>query len=154
MKTLNDYFDFSGNCIFSEFLAPIWVYAFPDTAELDKYFLINYGSRLAFDTMLDKFANDSGKITGENLKALADMLYHINCKKWEHLFKVYNADYSPIENTDFVEEVSEDNSNQRTIDSDKATSGTSSTTTSTTASGTDGGNTNRYGFNSKSAGGE
>lgn len=154
MKKVIDYFDFSSNCIFSEFLAPIWVYAFPDPAELDKYFLINYGSRPAFDTMLDKFADDTGKITGNNLKALADMLYHINYKKWEHLFKVYNADYSPIENTDFVEEVKEDNSNQRTIDSDKSSSGSSSTTTSTTASGTDGGNTNRYGFNSSSAVGE
>lgn len=107
MKKVIDYFDFSSNCIFSEFLAPVWVYAFPDTAELDKYFLINYGSRPAFDTMLDKFANDSGKITGNNLKALADMLYHINGKKWEHLFAVYNADYSPLENTDVYESTKE-----------------------------------------------
>ena len=107
MKKIIDYFDFSGNCVFSEFLAPVWVYAFPDTSELDTYFYLHYGNRTAFETFLDKFTDNTGKITGDNLKALADMLYHVNARKWEHLFSVYNAEYSPIENTDVYEETKE-----------------------------------------------
>lgn len=153
MKKLNEYLEIN-NGLFSKFLAPVWCYAFPDATELDTYFITKYGTRIGFESMLDIYAGEDGKITGTNLALLADLIYHINARKWEHLFKVYNAEYSPIENTDFVEEVTEDNSNQRTIDSDKATSGTSSTTTSTTASGSDGGTTNRFGFNSSSAVGE
>ena len=82
MKKVIDYFDFTSECIFSEFLAPVWVYAFPDSEELDHYFLMKFGNRTAFETCLDKFSNDSGKIEGNNLKALSDMLYHINARKW------------------------------------------------------------------------
>ena len=153
MKKLNEYLS-PNNGIFSNFLAPIWVYAFPDTAELDLYFFTRYGTRLGFESLLNIYTGEDGKINGDNLKMLSDMIYHINARKWEHLFKVYNADYSPIENTDFVEEVTEDNQNQRVIDSDKTTSSESDTTSSSTASGTDGGATNRYGFNSNNAVGE
>lgn len=107
MKKVIDYFDFTSECVFSEFLAPVWVYAFPDTEELDRYFLMKFGNRTAFETCLDKFSDDNGKITGNNLKALSDMLYHINARKWEHLFAVYNAEYSPIENTDVYESTKE-----------------------------------------------
>lgn len=154
MKQLNDYFDISSGGLFSQFLAPVWVYAFPDPSELDLYFGTRYGQRTAFESCLNQFAGTDGKITGDNLKRLADMIYHINARKWEHLFKVYNADYNPIENTDFVEEVTEDNQNTRTIDSDKASSGESETQSSGTSSGNDSGNTNRYGFNSSSPVGE
>ena len=154
MKRLNEYIDIS-NGLFSNFLAPIWDYAFPDKSELDIYFITKYGTRLGFESLLDVYADSTtGQITGNNLKRLCDMIYHVNCRKWEHLFKVYNADYSPIENTDFIEEVTEDNQNSRVIDSDKAGSNSSSTTSSNTASGTDSGNTNRYGFNSSNAVGE
>lgn len=153
MKKLNEYLN-PDNGIFSNFLAPIWVYAFPDKAELDLYFFTRYGSRLGFESLLNIYIGDDGKITGNNLKMLSDMIYHINARKWEHLFKVYNADYSPIENTDFTEEVTEDNQNERVIDSDKSSSSSSDTTSSSNASGTDGGATNRYGFNSNSAVGE
>lgn len=153
IKRLNEYIN-SSNGLFSNFLAPIWCYAFPDTAELDSYFFTRYGTRLGFESLLNVYAGEDGKITGDNLKMLADMVYHLNCRKWEHLFKVYNAEYSPIENTDFVEEVTEDNQMQRTVDTDRDTSGSSTTTSSTTASGTDSGATNRFGFNSNNAVGE
>lgn len=153
MKKLIDYFNMD-NGIFSNFLAPVWCYAFPDKAELDRYFYTRYGTRYGFESLLNIYTGTDGKISGDNLKMLSDMIYHVNAKKWEHLFKVYNAEYSPIENTDFVEEVTEDNTNERVIDSDKAGSNTSSTTSSNTASGTDSGNTNRYGFNSSNAVGE
>ena len=152
-KKINEYIDPS-NGIFSNFLAPIWCYAFPDAQQLDIYFISRYGSRIGFESLLNIYVNSEGKITGNNIKMLADMIYHINARKWEHLFKVYNADYSPIENTDFVEEVTEDNTNQRVIDTDRAGTNSNTTTSSATASGTDGGNTNRYGFNSNSAVGE
>lgn len=152
-KKINEYIDPS-NGIFSNFLAPIWCYAFPDTQQLDVYFISRYGSRIGFESLLDIYVDSDGKITGNKIKMLADMIYHINARKWEHLFKVYNADYSPIENTDFIEEVTEDNQNLRVIDSDKTGSNTSGTTSSSVASGSDSGNTNRYGFNSNSAVGE
>lgn len=154
MKKLKDYFDLTSGGLFSKFLAPVWVYAFPDTSELDLYFITRYGQRNAFESCMDQFTGTDGKITGDNLKRLADMVYHINARKWEHLFKVYNADYNPIENTDFVEEVTEDNLNTRVIDSDKSSSGNGTNIATGSASGTDNGNTNRYGFNSSNAVGE
>lgn len=154
MKRLNDYFNLTDGFLFSQFLAPVWVYAFPDTAELDLYFLTRYGQRNAFASCLDQFAGTDGTISGDNLKRLADLVYHVNARKWEHLFEVYNADYNPIENTDFVEEVTEDNQTLRTIDSDKSTTGSNTTDSSGTSSGSDSGNINRYGFNSSNAVGE
>lgn len=154
MKRLNDYFNLTDGFLFSQFLAPVWVYAFPDRAELDLYFLTHYGQRNAFASCLDQFAGTDGTISGNNLKRLADLVYHVNARKWEHLFEVYNADYNPIENTDFVEEVTEDNSNTRVIDSDKSSSGNGTNIATGSASGSDNGNTNRYGFNSNSAVGE
>ena len=107
MKKLIDYFDISGDCLFSVFPFPVWAYAFPDKTELDGYFLLNYGGRNAFETLLDRYADSTGKITGNDLSSLAAMIYHINARKWERLFKVYNADYSPTENTDVFEDVTE-----------------------------------------------
>ena len=140
MKKVIDYFDFSGDCFFSAFLAPIWVYAFPDRSELDTYFYLHYGERTAFEKCLDRYADNTGKITGDNLKALADMLYHVNAKKWEHLFNVYNAEYSPIENTDVYEMVKEKtNSVGRIVTDSDSTFTPDSTTTN-----------KRAGFNSSS----
>lgn len=154
MKKLNDYFNLTDGFLFSQFLAPVWVYAFPDRDELDLYFLTHYGQRNAFASCLDQFAGTDGTISGNNLKRLADLVYHVNARKWEHLFEVYNADYNPIENTDFIEEVTEDNQMQRTIDSDKSASGNNTNIATGSASGTDNGNSNRYGFNSSEAVGE
>ena len=154
MKKIIDYFDLSEDCLFSAFLAPVWVYAFPDREELDHYFLLNYGIRPAFDTLLDKYADNSGKITGDDLKKLADLVYHVNGKKWERYFKVYNADYSPIENTDFIEEVTEDNGNVRVIDSDRAANDSNEVRNSGTSRISDDSDLKRYGFNSSNAVGD
>ena len=69
-------------------------------------------------------------------------------------FKVYKAEYSPIENTDVYEEVTEDNQLNRSVDSVKTNSNTVNSDTSTTASGTGSGADNRFGFNSSSAVGD
>ena len=130
MKKIIDYFDFSSDCFFSAFIAPIWIKAFPDAGELDTYFYLRYGNRTAFDTFLDKFTNSSGKITGDNLNALSDMIYHVNARKWERLFMVYNAEYSPIENTDVYETTTEktDSTGSVTTDSDSTFSPNDTTT--------------------------
>lgn len=154
MKKVIDYFDVTQDCLFSAFLAPVWVYAFPDASELDSYFLLKYGGRTAFEITLDKFANANGIIEGAELKKLADMIYHMNARKWENLFKVYNAEYSPIENTDVYEEVKEDNSMNRVIDSDKSSRDSNETHTGVTASGSNDGTANKFGFNSSEAVGE
>lgn len=130
MKKLIDYFDITSSGLFSSFLAPVWCYAFPDSSELDLYFITNYGDRNAFETLLDKFADDTGKITGTELSKLADMVYHINARKWENLFKIYNAEYSPIENTDVYESFTEKTttSGEVVTDSDSSYKPDSSTT--------------------------
>ena len=118
MKKIIDYFDITQDRLFSKFLNPVWIYAFPDASELDSYFLLRFGGRLAFDAIMDKYANESGKITGNDLKKLADMIYHINARKWERLFMVYNADYTPWENTDVYEDVIEKNAGTGKVKTD------------------------------------
>ena len=140
MKRVIDYFDITGNCLFSEFLNPVWVYAFPDTSELDAYFLLSFGGRTAFETILDKFADENGKITGLELKKLADMVYHLNARKWERLFLVYNADYSPIENTDVYEDVHEVGSGNGQVVTDSDTTVTPGTTVTNNRAGFDSSN--------------
>lgn len=154
MKKLIEYFDISSDCFFTVFKNPVWAEAFPNTTELDSYFLLHYGNRTAFENMLFWYSDNTGKVKDTDLQRLADLIYNINARKWEHLFKVYNAEYSPIENTDVYEEVTEDNSLNRVIDSDRSNSSTVSTDTSTQASKSGSESNNRYGFNSSSAVGD
>ena len=153
MKKLNDYLTDDSPLFFSCFRSPVWAYDFPDTDELDTYFITRYGNRTAFTTVLNKYADTDGHILS-GMQALSNMIYNINKRKWQHLFKVYKAEYSPIENTDVYEEVTEDNQLNRSIDSVKTNSNTVNSDTSTTATGTGSGASNRYGFNSSSAVGD
>ena len=137
MKKVIDYFDITGNCLFSEFLNPIWIYAFPDASELDAYFLLSFGGRTAFETIMDKFADETGKITGDDLKKLADLVYHLNARKWERLFMVYNAEYSPTENTDVIEEVHEEGTGNGQVTTDSDTTFTPGTTVTNNRAGFD-----------------
>lgn len=90
------------NNLFTAFNCPLWQYAFPDTTELDTYFILRYGDRIA-SKVLEYYENDQGQVTGENLTALANMVYNINKVKWQHLFDIYNTEYDPAENTDYIE---------------------------------------------------
>lgn len=90
------------NNLFTAFNCPLWQYAFPDTTELDTYFILRYGDRIA-SKVLEYYENDQGQVTGDDLTALANMVYNINKVKWQHLFDIYNTEYDPAENTDYIE---------------------------------------------------
>ena len=155
MKKLNEYFNLDSDCFFSSFSNPVWAKEFPNAAELDLYFLTHYGARLGFETVLDIYADSStGKISGQNLLQLSSMIYNVNKRKWDHLFAVYESEYDPIENTNVYEEVNEDNTLNRVIDSDKTDSSSLTSSTGTTESSTSSENAGRYGFNSSSAVGD
>lgn len=153
MKTLNEILTTPTNGIFSNFENPVWVYAFPDTAELDTYFYLNYGYRIA-NRIIKNYENSSGIVTGQQLQALAKLIYDLNAKRWEHLFGIYEAEYNPIENTSFKEVYREKNDNTRTVDTDTSTSASASTEASGSTSDTVTGSNSRYGFNSSSAVGD
>lgn len=153
MKTLNEYFDISSDGLFSVFNNPIWIDSFQDSTDLDMYFYMRYGDRIG-NKFIDKFADSDGEVKGENLNNLANLIYSVNAKKWEHLYKAFMAEYSPIENTDFIETITETTGNTRVVDSDGTSSGTASTTSSGTSSGTNSGANNKFGFNSSAAVGD
>ena len=153
MKTLNEYFDVSSIGLFSAFNNPVWVNSFQDASGLDLYFYMRYGDRIG-NKFLDMFTDTDGEVKGNNLTKLADLIYLVNAKKWEHLYKAFMAEYNPIENTDFTEIITEATGNTRVVDSDGTSSGTASTTSSATSSGTNSGANNKFGFNSSAAVGD
>ena len=182
LKKISDYLPDMSSGLFTAFENPIWAEAFQDTLELDTYFYLRYGDRIG-NKLIAKFADDSG-IVSDNKAALAKMIYNINAKKWEHLYKVYLAEYNPIENTDFVELITDTDSstrvidtensnerivdgatsnsrvidnditNSRVIDTDTTSSGSATTESSGESSGENATENNRFGFNSVSAVGE
>lgn len=129
--------------IFSAFNCPIWQYAFPDAVELDTYFFLRYGDRIS-NKLIAHYEGEDGLVTGDNLTALAAMIYNINAKRWEHLFGIYNAEYNPIENTDFIETIKEHTDSEGNVDTSSSASAQASNSTSN----------NRYGFNSSTAVGD
>ena len=163
MKQIKNSLTTPNSGIFTAFKCPVWQYAFPDSAELDTYFFLRYGDRIG-NKLLAFYEDDSGIVTGDKLLALAAMIYDINMRKWEHLFGVYNAEYNPIENTDFIETITEtngntriidtDTGNTRTVDDDQTSSSSVTSTAQTTNSGSSSGANNRFGFNSSSAVGD
>ena len=154
MKKLSDYLPMSGDGLFTAFNNPVWATAFQNSTELDTYFYLRYGDRIG-NKLIDNFADETtGVVASTKLTELATLVYSINSKKWEHLFKVYNADYNPIENTDFIETITDTNSNTKVIDSDGTSSGTASTTSSGTSSGSNSQDNTKFGFNSSTAVGD
>ena len=163
MKKLSDYLPITGTGLFTAFNNPIWATAFQDSTELDTYFYLRYGDRIG-NKLIDNFANDSGVVASTKLNELATLVYSINSKKWEHLFKVYNADYNPIENTDFIETISDVDTNTKNIDTstsnrrisdiDTCSSGSATTNSNGSNNGTTTGASNKFGFNSSTAVGD
>ena len=148
MKKLSDYLPITSDGLFTTFINPVWAVPFPDTEELDRYFILRYGDRIG-SKMCEFYADSTdGTIKGEKLTALASMVYNINSRKWEHLYGVYNADYNPIENTDFVETINEKTDITRTDNGTTTNSGTTTSTTNGTTTGSNQGANNVYGFNS------
>ena len=154
MKKLSDYLPMTGDGLFTAFNNPVWATAFQNSTELDTYFYLRYGDRIG-NKLIDNYADeDTGIVDSTNLIHLAALVYSINSKKWEHLYKVYNADYNPIENTDFIETITDTNSNTKVIDSDGTSSGTATTNSNATNTGSNSGDNNVFGFNSNTAVGE
>ena len=123
MKTLKESLTTPNNGLFSAFVNPVWADAFPDAAELDIYFFTRFGDRIG-NKLIKFYENDSGIVSGDNLTALAKMVYDINARKWEHLFGVYEAEYNPLNNTEYVETWNDNTHTVADIDS----SGSGSTT--------------------------
>ena len=106
-KTLNDYFPngLSGDGIFAAISQISW---FPDVvpSNLDTYFMLKHGDKLA-SKVCDKFADESGHITGTKLNALANVIHNAYITNWEHEYKTLTVEYNPIENTDFTETIND-----------------------------------------------
>ena len=148
MKKLSDYFPLTSDGLFTAFINPVWAVDFPDTAELDTYFIFKYGERIGFKK-LEMFADTTdGTIKGDNLDKLAAMIYNVHGRAWEQVYKVYKADYDPLNNTDFVETIREKTDNTRVIDSEGTSGGTGTTTSNASSTGNTSGANNVYGFNS------
>lgn len=162
LKKISDYMPITSSGLFTAFINPVWSNAFQDSSELDTYFVLRYGDKIG-NKLLEAYADDTGVISSKK-DDLAKLIYDINSKKWEHLFGVYSAEYNPIENTDFIETITETNGNTRVIDSenkntrivdtDTTNSGTASTTSGATSNGSNSGAENVFGFNSVSAVGD
>ena len=55
LKKISDYFPITSDGIFTAFINPVWAIPFPDTQELDQYFILRYGDRIG-NKMLDFYA--------------------------------------------------------------------------------------------------
>lgn len=118
LKTIKEYIPITATSgIFSSFKNPIWSVVLPDSDELDKYFNLRYGDRIA-SKKLEYWSDSEGHITGDNLKALSTMIYDVNANRWKHLFNAYMVEYNPIENTDYIETLHETNDGTKTVDSE------------------------------------
>ena len=102
-KELNTYFPdaVTGSGIFSEIANISW-FEGVDPANLDTYFILMHGDKLA-SKLLDNFADSSGHVEGTELKRLAKVIHNAFITNWEHEFKTLTVEYNPIENTDYVE---------------------------------------------------
>lgn len=154
MKKLNDYFPITSDGLFTAFNNPVWCVSFPDTSILDIYFFNRYGDK--FGTKILHYYEDAedGTIKDNELKKLALLIYNIKGKSWEHLYNIYTSEYNPIENTDFVETITESTGNTKIIDGASTSTGTAETHSSATTTGSNSGANNVFGFNSTNAVGE
>lgn len=116
LKKISEYLPDMTSGLFTAFNNPIWATSFQDTVELDTYFYLRYGDRIG-NKLIKAYADDTGVVDSKKV-LLAKMIYSINAKKWEHLYKVYNAEYNPIENTDFIETITDVDSNTRVVDTE------------------------------------
>ena len=154
MKKLSDYLPITSDGLFTSFINPVWAVPFPDTEELDRYFILRYGDRIG-SKMCEFYADSTdGTIKGDKLTALASMVYNINSRKWEHLYGVYKADYNPIENTDFVETITDINGNTRTLNGVTTSGGTATTVSTGNSTDSNNNDNNVFGFNSVNAVGD
>ena len=161
LKSIKEYLPSPTSGIFTAFNNPIWSVSFQDSSELDTYFLLRYGDRIG-NKLIDFYKDSTdGTVKGDKLIQLSKMIYDINAKKWDHLYKVYLAEYNPIENTDFIDVITDttsntrntvgENSASRIIDEDGTSSGSATTESSGSSNGSNSLDNSAYAFNSVSA---
>ena len=106
-RTLSSYFPdaLEGDGIFTAIAQISW---FPNVvpSHLDTYFMLKHGDKIA-SKVCDKFADEEGIIEGNKLNALAHVIHNAYITNWEHEYKTLTVEYNPIENTDFVETISD-----------------------------------------------
>lgn len=147
-KTLSTYFPegLEGNGIFTAISSISW---FPDVqpSALDTYFMLKHGEKIA-SKVCDKFADDEGHITGTKLNALANVIHNAYITNWEHEYKTLTVEYNPIENTDFIETISDKTHKEN--EGNNVTTGKMdvTNTSSTTGQFTNSNELNVAGFNS------
>lgn len=102
-KELKDYFPdgITGDGIFKAVSNISWFPGVKPSA-LDTYFMLMHGEKLA-SRLLDNFTNDQGVIEGDKLKALANIIHNKYMYNWNREYEALTAEYSPIENTDYIE---------------------------------------------------
>ena len=142
LKTINEVIPTmkTGNGIFSAFTSPMWEDLFT-ASDLDTYFAGTYGQKY-----ISPYANlfvdeDTEKIAGEDLTALANAIYDIRASEWSHLLNDLMAEYNPIENTEAyeVETITESGSG---TDGNTRTLGNTTTRTLNTSKGLTGSGSN------------
>ena len=140
-KKLKDYFPdaIAGDGLFSE-IANIEWFAGLSPSAFDTYFALTAGDKIA-RSILDNYADADGHITGDNLKALAKVIYNVNIISWRNIYRDLTVKYNPIENTDFVETIKDHSSSSGETSSESEASGENSSET----------DNSRYGFNSSTA---
>lgn len=122
-KEIKKYFPeaINGDGIFSAIANIKW---FPgvNPDSLDQYFILKYGDKLG-SSLLNEFTDENGVITGDKLHNLAMIIHNRNIVNWEHEYKTLTVEYNPIENTDYVESVTEhvENNGESSTEADSTT---------------------------------
>lgn len=111
IKRIKDYLSLSGVGLFKRIenklaaqtspSSPPWT-DYISSQELDSLYYLNYKRKIVSDWWEDMEGDtDAGK------DAMASMLWGIYGVKWSHLFKIFKAEYDPLENYDRYENTTE-----------------------------------------------
>lgn len=156
---------FTTGGIFGNMTEPPWGDTFNGN-ELDLQFFTSYGQRYV-SPLITYFLNDSGIVSDDNAKKLADLILNRYKVPWSRKNELLKLSYDPIQNYDMTETSSdtakdshietestdinrtEDSTIKNTVNSTSTQSETGKDDTST--SGTRNTDTSVYGFNSQSA---
>ena len=133
-RTVSSYFPdaLEGDGIFTAISQITW-FAGVVPAHVDTYFMLKHGDKIA-SKVLDKFADRDGHVTGTKLQTLANVIHNVYITNWEHEYKTLTVEYNPIENTDYVETISD--ATHKENEGSNVTSGAMTVSNSSTTTGT------------------
>ena len=98
--------------IFSNISSPMWAEDF-SADFLDLHFASLYSQRW-ISPLVEILLDDDNEISSANLTKLANSIYQIRENEWAKLYNDLKVTYSPIENTDAYETVTETRSGSGT----------------------------------------